>query len=552
MGAGLLLGAMLSLAPALSMAANVDVGGGAILRQIQPPEVPTPSNTNAGLKKPGTRLQPVAAGVSFKVTSIRIIGNTLLSTAVLHPLIADSENKSLNMKQLNALANRLSAYYHQQGYSLTRAVIPAQEIKDGVVTIQIVEAHYGKINLKNHSRVRDGLLQSTLSPLHSGNIIQDYNLNKSLLLISDIPGVSAEATLKPGQSVATADMQVVVQDTPRLSARLTVDNFGNQFTGRIRGGLALQLNNPLHLGDQLNFYGLTTGNDIKFGVLNYQVVLNGYGTRLGGGYSVLDYMLGGALANLNGHGTAYVGNAWLRQPLYRSRTLNMYVQLQYNHKRLHDRIDVSSIRTDRQLQSGSVSLSGDLHDNLLITSAVTGWNLQWTAGDVNFDDPTAAMADAATARTAGHFSKWNATLTRLHGLSRRNSLWLSLSGQWAQDNLDSVEKLVVGGPYGVRAYDVGILSADSGYLAQLELRHQFNSNWQLFGFIDHQRVRINQHPFASGTNYASLTGGGAGIRFDTRNQWHAEAYVGAPIGSTPSLISNRSSVRAWVQLSKGF
>jgi len=116
---------------------TIILGNAGTSRKIVLPKTPQPSNTNTGLERHGKHKQPVAAGVSFHIKTIRIIGNTLFSTAVLHSLIADSENKTLSLKQLNALADRLTGYYRQHGYSLTRAVIPAQGIKHGVVTIHI-------------------------------------------------------------------------------------------------------------------------------------------------------------------------------------------------------------------------------------------------------------------------------------------------------------------------------------------------------------------------------------------------------------------------------
>ncbi len=550
-GTCLLFGAVLLTGSPWATAADAALGGGQILRQIEPRQAPAPSGNKTGLIMPKKKHRPVPEGVSFKVNRIRITGNTLFRTATLHALVAGSEHRSLNLKQLNALAGRITDYYHRHGYSLTRAVIPAQEIENGVVEIRVLEARYGKVNLNDYSRVRKGLLESTLSPLQSGRRIRDRSLNRSMLLLSDIPGIAVNATLKAGKTVGTSNIDVNVHNLPMLTGQLSTNNFGNKYTGRVRGGLALQLNNPLHLGDQLSFNGITTGRGVNFGQLGYQTVLNGYGTRMGAGYAVLDYILGGALGNLGGHGTARVGRSWLSQSLYRSRGLNVYTRLQYNNKRLRDHIDVSQIRTDRHLQDGAISLSGNMRDSF-ISGAVSAWNVRWTSGRVKFDNFTAGLVDAVTARTAGNFTKWNGRFSRLQGLGRRNSLLLAVSGQWSTHNLDSVEKLVVGGPRGVRAYDIGILSADSGYLARVELRHQFTPNWQVFALFDNQRVRINNRPWYAGVNEATLSGAGGGIRFNAASRWHAEVAVARSVGPRSVLITDSPKPRVWVQFSKGF
>lgn len=547
-GVWLLFGAMLL---PLSSQADAAPGGGQILRQIQPAPAPAPSGNKTGLIMPKTAHRPIPAGVSFKVNRIEITGNTLFDTGTLNALVATAEHQRLNLKQLDALADRITDYYHRHGYSLTRAVLPAQKIENGVVKIRVLEAHYGQINLDNRSRVRKSLLQATLSPLQSGKIIHDRSLNRSMLLLSDIPGIAENATLEAGKNVGTSDINVNVRDLPMLTGQVSANNYGNSYTGRVRGGLALQLNNPLRLGDQLSFDGITTGKDIRFGQLDYQAILNGYGTRMGVNYAVLGYTLGGNLSALGGHGTAHSGSAWLSQPLHRSREWNAYTQLQYGNKRLRDRIDASSIRTDRHLQYESISLSGNIRDGF-IGGALNTWDVQWTLGRVKFDNATAASSDAATARTAGNFTKWSGRFSRLQGLGWHNSLLLTVSGQWSRDNLDPVEKLVVGGSDGVRAYDVGVLSADSGYLARVELRHQFTQNWQAFALLDSQRVRINDRPWASGANYATLSGAGGGIRFTAAGPWHAEVVVGRTVGPRSVLVPNASKVRVWTQISRGF
>jgi len=71
-------------------------------------------------------------------------------------------------------------------------------------------------------------------------------------------------------------------------------------------------------------------------------------------------------------------------------------------------------------------------------------------GTRRFDDGAARQVDAATAHAQGSFSKWTANFFRLQSLSARDALYLTLSGQWANSNLDPAEKMVAGGPYTVR------------------------------------------------------------------------------------------------------
>jgi hemolysin activation/secretion protein len=472
--------------------------------------------------------------------------------------VADAEGKSLTLSQLDEVAVHITHYYHNHGYPLAWAFIPAQTIESGIVRMEIMEARYGKIKLDNHSRVNDPLLQDTLAPLHSGQAIGQRGLDHTLLLLSDIPGVVVNATLKPGEAVGTADLLVQATPGSAVSGNVVLDNYGNRYTGQARLGGTANFNNPLHHGDYFNLSGLTSGSGMSYGRIAYESQLNGLGTRMGGSYSALHYTLGNTLASLNGHGTAQVGSLWARHPFVRRQIVNLYGQIQYDQMQLRDRIEASAIQTDRHLNNWTVSLAGDARD-VLLAGAVNTWNVGWTSGRVAFDNVVAQVADAATASTQGSFSKWNASFSRLQGLSSKDELSLTFSGQGASNNLDPSEKMIAGGPYTVRAYDMGAVSGDTGYLLTAEFRHDLGQawerrQWQVVGFVDSALVTVNKNLWpaaAAGTNSATLSGAGVGLNWVGLDQWSARAYIAKPLGLVPVLVGSTASARAWVEISKG-
>lgn len=545
-----------AFAPLAALAADPVVpGAGAILQQVQPVTPPSPSPSGTGLTIERDDAAKLPTSAPFMVQSIQITGNTLFDTPTLQALVADAEGKSLTLSQLGELAARITDYYHSHGYPLARAIIPAQTIQSGIVRIEIIEARYGKISLDNRSRVNDPLLQATLSPLQSGQAIGQTELDHALLLLSDVPGVVVAATLKPGESVGTSDLLVNTTPGPAVTGNVVLDNYGNRYTGRTRIGGTVNLINPLHHGDVLSASGLSSGGGMNYGRIAYESLLSGRGTRMGGAYSALKYVLGDTLASLDAHGTAQVGSLWAKQPLVRSRDVNLYGQIQYDRLKLRDHIDASAIQTDRHLDNWTVSLAGDARDAFL-SGAVSAWNLGWTAGRVGFDNAAAQLADAGSAKTQGSFSKWNANLVRLQSLSPKNGLYLAFSGQWANTNLDSSQKMTAGGPYTVRAYDMGAVSGDTGYLGTIEFRHNLGTawqgQWQAVAFVDSAHVTVNKNTWVAGTNSATLSGVGVGLNWAGADQWTARAYIATPIGSTPALVGATNSVRAWVEVGKRF
>lgn len=548
-----LLAVMLLIPPAV-LAATPPPDAGTILQQIKPsmPSAPPTGQPRLNIEPQGGAMLPPSA--PFEVKTIRISGNTLFDTATLHALVADGEGKQLTLTQLDELAARITGYYHSHGYPLARAIIPAQTIRDGVLNIEVIEARYGKIKLDNSSRVYDPLLQDTLALLQSGQAISQQEMDQVLLLASDIPGVSVNAILKPGEAIGTSDLQVETSSTPAVIGRVSMDNFGNRYTGKARAAGSVSFINPLRHGDVLSAYVLSSGKGMSYGRASYESLLNGKGTRLGGSYSAVHYVLGDTLAALNGHGTAQVASLWAKHPLVRSRDTSLYGQFQYDRKQLRDRIDTSALRTDRHLGNSVLSLSGDLRDTLL-SGGINIWSLGWTSGRVGFDDTSAQANDAATAKTQGRFSKWNANFSRLQGLTAANTLYFYVAGQWSNANLDSSEKMTVGGPYSVRAYDMGAASGDAGYQFTAEFRRDLGralqGQWQAMVFVDSANVTVNKTPWVAGTNSATLRGAGLGLNWANVGHWSAKAYIASRLGSAPALVANASSTRAWIEISKG-
>jgi len=529
-------------------------GAGSILQQTEPVLPPAPSSTGTGLaiEQPGGGTLPPSA--PFLVNTIELSGNAAFDTPTLHALVAQTEGTSMTLAQLGQVAARITDYYRGHGYPLARAIIPAQTIQAGVVRIEIIEARYGQISLDNHSRVIDPLLQATLSPLQSGQTISDAPLNHALLLLADVPGVAVIATLKPGEAVGTSDLQVSADPTPAVTGNVALDNDGNRYTGRARLGGTVSLIDPAHLGDTLSLTGLTS-SDMDYGSLTYEALLDGAGTRLGGSYSALRYVLGDTLAPLDGHGSAEVESLWIKHPFLRTVDANLYGQIQYDHKQLDDAIGTSALHTDRHLDDGTASVAGDLRDSLL-TGGINTWSLGWTSGRLGFDNANAQLADAATADTQGRFSLWNANFSRLQHLSASNAVYVTIAGQWSNANLDPAEKMVAGGAYTVRAYDMGALSGDSGVLVSAEFRHELGELWrgplQIVAFADTEHVTINHTVWAAGPNAATLNGAGLGLNWSWPGKWNAKAYVAVPLGPAPVLIGSNNSARIWLSLNKGF
>ena len=493
----------------------------------------------------------------FILKKITIIGNESFSGATLHALLADAEGTEQDIVQLGKLAARITQFYKGQGYSLVRAVVPAQTISQGNVTIQVIEAKYGQVNMTNTSSVTDALLSATLAPMQAGTVISDANMYGSLLLLSDIPGLVINSTLSPGAKVGSSDVALEVKDSDDYSANLSVDQHGDAYTGKQRINGSISINNLASHGDVLTLSGMSSGPGMSFGRVGYDVLLNGKGTHVGAAYSGLNYRLGNQLSSTQSNGTTQTSSLWVLQPLVLSLDNDVSVQLQYDVNQLKDRIDSASIRTDRTIPSFSLTLAGD-QKNTRNRGGFSSWRLGLKSGDLRFDDASAETADAGSAATSGRFEKINININHLQNVSDRSSVYVTATGQWANHNLDSSEKLVAGGTSAVRAYNSGALSGDMGYLGSVEYRYYLTQAFEgmlIAGvFYDTAHVMVNQAPWQGLTsaNSATISGVGTALYWTGPKQMSANFALAVPADSKSSLVSERPKHTMRLQLNKGF
>ena len=156
----------------------------------------------------------------------------------------------------------------------------------------------------------------------------------------------------------------------------------------------MNITNPLHQGDVLSATVLSSaGQGMTYGQVSYETLLNGLGTRAGGSGSTVRYVLGDSLSAIGWHGTADVASLWVKQPIVRSQTQNVYVQIQLDSLWLDDLIDTANTQNDRKLLNTSFSLNGDTHN--LLPRGLTSWKTTVSAGNVSFSNPAAQLADVS-------------------------------------------------------------------------------------------------------------------------------------------------------------
>ncbi|MCD5364010.1 ShlB/FhaC/HecB family hemolysin secretion/activation protein [Chromobacterium aquaticum] len=430
------------------------------------------------------------SGPRLRVAGFRFSGNTAFDAATLAPLLQDLAGRELGMAELSAAAERLTRFYQRHGYLLARAYLPPQEIEAGEVSIAIQEGHYGAVELDNASRTRDQVLRAPLRGLE-GRLVERDALDEALLRLNDLPGVNVRATLRPGTQAGRSDLLLQAQPGALLSGGVELDNYGGKYTGEYRLGGSLNLNSPLTLGDQLSLRAMGSDGRQQYQRISYQLPLGPWLTRLGAAYSNMEYRLGRSLSDLGMHGNARITSGFVSQALRRGRNFSLHGQLLYEDKQLKDDIEFDGSRSVKRARLWTATLSANGQDGLG-GGGLSQLSLAYSAGELRMEDPLAQWWDYLTTDTQGSFGKLSLSGVRLQRLSTRLSLYAQLNAQWASRNLDSSEKISLGGPYAVRAYPAGDASGDEGWIGNLEARYAAWPGVQAALFYDYGQTRANK------------------------------------------------------------
>jgi hemolysin activation/secretion protein len=523
---------------------------GSQMQQIPPAPVPQKTPPKVMLAPVGAAATaPDATGVKIVVKRLSVSGSKAYSEAELLAVTGFAAGSELSLADLRAMAAKIAAFYHRNGYFLAQAFLPAQDIKDGAVTIAVLDGRYGKVTLRNGSGVSDEVANGLLGGLNTGDAVTVEPLENRLLLLSDLPGVQVKSTLVPGASVGASDLIVDLTPGQRVSGSVDADNAGNRYTGANRIGATVNLNDPTGHGDVATLRVLTSGSGLNYARISYQTQIGK--AKAGVAYSDLRYELGREFAPLGAHGTAKIASVYGNYPLIRSRDTNLYAQMNFDAKRFEDKVDSTPGVTDKTARVLNTSLYGDHRDNLG-GGGLNNFSLTWSTGEIDLQTPSLRAFDAASAGSNGHYNKLGFSAARLQNVTESVSLYGAINGQLASKNMDVSEKMELGGMYGVRAYPEGEAYADQGYVLNLEARMGLSQRVQLIGFVDHGSVTTNKDAWTTGPNRRTLSAAGVGLSWADNNNFVVKAYYAHKLGNEKALSAPDSAGRFWIQAVKYF
>jgi hemolysin activation/secretion protein len=514
----LVLSIMAAAPPPVSAQTAPDAGR--LLQQSRPPEPPAPS-TAASERLVQPPLRPtidLPEGVSVQVAAFRITGAVSFPEALLADLVKPWLGRRLDLKGLNEAAGALTRHYQAAGHFLSYAYLPAQRVDGGTVEIAVLEGRLEAVQTVTGTevRLREEVVQAHTDALTRQHPVLQERVERQLLLLNELPGVTARAAVTPGTALGGAELVVTVLEEEPLDVRLDVDNHGAKSSGSLRASASVQLRDVFGWGELVTGRALVARRGgLTSGHLGVLLPLGGDGLKAGASLSRLQYQLGGAFARLGSVGTADAVQLRLQYPVLRSIDANVRASAEAEDKRLRDEVILATADPSlganrlRRNRSLSVSAQADWRDAGLGSPASTVASLGATQGELGQLAPSAPGASGPSA----NWRKLNWSLVRSQWLAPGWSLNLRAQGQQTGSVLDSSERFALGGPYAVRAYASGEAVVDEGWLGSLELRWALPlQGGQFSAGLFHERASGRLSAAASGAaNEPDLAGSGISL-----------------------------------------
>ena len=426
---------------------------------------------------------------------------------------------------LQAMAQEMTRECHAHGLVLAQVVLPPQRIEQGGLAVTVYPGLLGEVRISNTSRLSDGVVRRVMSSgLPSGSVAARADLERTALLLSEIPGVQTGLSLRPGQTAGSTQTEVSIRPGKRFGGYIGTDNAGTPDTGRSRMMAGAYASELLGQGDllKLDLTDAWEKSGLISGTLDYNLLVGGYGTRAGMNYSHLDYHY--YLQGLRFEGYSDTSGIYVSQPWVRTPQTTVDVRLDAGVAQLTDRYP--SVFSDitggdqgkKRVSSASLGLRGST--SALVPDGLTTFSLQGMLGDLKMQNDVARYwSSADLLNSAGTFGRINGQLTHEQRLTGPVSVYGAVNGQWASKNLDSSQKFLTGGPGAVRAYAAGTGAVDDGVVSTAELRgrwmmpaqwgigegHQFT----LAGFYDQSWGNVyHNNTGLTGQNAVRLAGAG--------------------------------------------
>ena len=532
------------------VAAQPAIDPGVIEPRTQPPVLPQPLGDVIRVPLPNAREIPTDNSPRITVLEIVATYEELGVIDAAHQQGAEkllqefltSNNNRLTIGQLDEAAMIVTDQLRADGYLLAKAIVPPQEVENNIVRVRIFAGIVGAVTADNNHLYRSDRITQPFEYMQ-GNPVLLKPLESRLIKLNELPGLSAIAVFKPGEQVGETQLILQTVTDQRVNYSIGVDNYGVESTGDWRLALGLQVNNLTGHRDRITVDAIKTFNpgDLRNVRVGYEITSPELVHTFGVAYSETRYDVEIASARaLNIEGDTEIADAYLYSRWKNSRAFNLATQIGLSTKRAEveffdggfsDGVDRLTVATASLIAEGvDERFRGLYRGSITFHKGLNG-----VLGSMDETGNNNSLTKVGGAPTLeGKFSKVTSTYNRLQTVSRYNSLLLLFAGQYSDDQLSSLEKMSLGGPYTVRAYPTGEFTGDRGLFSSL--------GWVINGGLFSDSIAFGDYGWSDILSVTVFADYSWGKNRDGSGTVERQELSGAGIGARLSLPAQQAFI----------
>ena len=399
------------------------------------------------------------------IKSVEVSGHTVIRGRVLRRALKPYLDRPISMRDLKEMCRVIQKKYAEKGYFLTRAYLPPQVIKNGVLHIEVVEGKLGKVEVVGSNYYSTSFIAGHFErfigkPIHYDKIL------RALFLLDEYSDLEVGAVFKKGTEFGTADLIVKVVDKRPIHLTVDTNNYGSDHTTHLRSGTRLDYGNLVMNGDNLTLIEVLgyPPSHLNFTDIIYHAPVNTNGTALDFSYLCANFKTR-KIDGIRYLGRSHIGTVKVSQALNRTRYLNTDVFSTFDVKQIQNfgggkRTSFDKLRV---LSGGATVDYIDGWKGRNLFNASVGWGIPGI-----FGGSSAKSRDSSRVGAGGRFIKGNFGWKRLQELPYNMFLLINTDFQFSLEKLLLPEQFYIGGVDTVRGYPLAEGISDCGYNTTVE------------------------------------------------------------------------------------
>ena len=504
--------------------------------RFERPPVPLAQPGGPAIAVPGIEAPPGAAQTTLVIRQIRITGATVYTSEQLRELYADLIGQKVTLQQVYDLAGRITAKYGGDGYVLSRAIVPVQELdpNGAVVRIEVVEGYIETVQWPPQLATYRDFFSYYAARITAERPVNIRTIERYLLLAGDLPGLKFKNSIKPHPSKTGAAILVVEVTEKPVDFFGRIDNRGTHARGPLEYLTTVTANNWLRMHEafQVTAAGAFQTQELQFYSATYRQVLTGEGLTF---FANASYGFGRPDLGIEQQFLLYKTRSLylesgLSYPVIRARERNFNVAGVFfasNDNGIFFDLPETPPSTLDRLRGFRLRADGDSADS---SGGINQFFFVFSQGIEGLGSTENGSDLASRANGRVDFTKMELTVSRLQPLFDRFSILAAAYGQYALTPLLVSELCGYGGRVFGRAFDPSQFVSDSCLEVLAELRYDIPlelkalTQTQLYGFVDHGWLH-NIAPVPGTFSNVDAASVGAGLRLGWLNAITADLSI---------------------------